>query len=46
MDIPVPWNDDVAVVDEGLWSMLSNAPTEKMPSFRQAGTTRPSSLNL
>ena len=40
--IPVPWNEVRDVVEEGLWSRLSRAPTVNNPFLRQAGYTTPS----
>lgn len=42
--IPVPWKEELDVVELGLWSILSRAPTENNPFFKHAGATQPSSL--
>lgn len=42
MLMPVPWKDDDAVVELGLWSRLSRAPTQNSPFLRHAGATQPS----
>ena len=39
----VPWNDVLAVVDDGLWSMLSTADVVKSFVLRLGGQTTPSS---
>ena len=39
----VPWNDVLAVVDDGLWSMLSTADVVKSFVLRAGGQTTPSS---
>ena len=41
IDIPLPWNDDVAVRDVGLWSRLSRAATVNKCCFRFEGQTIP-----
>lgn len=44
--IQVSWNEVKEVVELGLWSRLSRAPTVNNPFRRQAGDTTPSSANL
>ena len=44
-DIPVPWHEIVAVVAEGLWSMLSTADVVNKPFCKMAGQTTSSSIN-
>ena len=40
--IPVPWKELIEVVELGLWSILSRAPTVNKPFRRDAGHTTPS----
>lgn len=42
--MPVPWNEPLAVVLEGIWSKLSSALSVKSPCRSWAGTTAPLSL--
>ena len=39
MEILVPWKEEFAVVDAGLWSTLSTAPKVKRSSFNELGQT-------
>ena len=43
MVIPAPWKEHCDVVELGLWSRLSKAPTVNRPLYRQTGDTTPSS---
>lgn len=46
MEMRVPWNDDVAVVAVGLWSMLSIAAVVNSPFLRGDGQITPSAMYL
>ena len=41
-EINVPWNESWALVELGLWSMLSTAPVVNKPPFSLGGQTAPS----
>jgi hypothetical protein len=44
-EIAVPWNESRAVVELGLWSMLSNPAVVKIPLRNEGGQTTPSLSN-
>ena len=49
MRLYVPWREDVAVVDDGLWLILSNPPVVKHPCWpevEQRHQSVPSALIL
>jgi len=44
IEMTVPWKDDIAVVAERLWSMLSTADKVNARLRKTGGHTRPSSV--